>query len=63
MTLWIVLLPFIAALFPIILQKQLRTILTGWFVLPIPVIASIFFMSKLSSLGQTLFEKITGCHV
>ena len=57
MTLWIVLLPFIAALFPIILQKQLRTIHTGWFVLPIPVIASIFFISKLSSLGQTLFEK------
>lgn len=56
MTLWIVLLPFIAALFPIILQKQLSRIHTGWFVLPIPVIAAIFFISKLSSLDQTMYE-------
>ncbi|WP_414043642.1 Na+/H+ antiporter subunit A [Macrococcus sp. EM39E] len=54
--LWIVLLPFIAACFPIVLEKKINRIHTGWFVLIVPVIASLFFISKLSSLDQTLIE-------
>lgn len=55
MMLWVVLLPFIAACFPIILNKKTR-IHTGWFVLAVPVLTSIYFISKLQSLGTTMIE-------
>ncbi|MCU7556389.1 Na+/H+ antiporter subunit A [Macrococcus capreoli] len=56
MILWIVLLPFIAALLPVVIQKQFSKIHTGWFVLPVPVIASLFFISKLSNINPPFFE-------
>ncbi|MCE4955771.1 Na+/H+ antiporter subunit A [Macrococcoides caseolyticum] len=56
MILWIVLLPFIAALLPVLLQKQFK-LHTGWFVLPVPLIASIYFLSRLTSLQPNTIER------
>ncbi|WP_414054090.1 Na+/H+ antiporter subunit A [Macrococcus equi] len=56
MLLWIVLLPFIAAFFPVLIQKYFSKVHTGWFVLPVPVIASIFFISKLKAIQHAIFE-------
>ncbi|WP_414055958.1 Na+/H+ antiporter subunit A [Macrococcus equi] len=56
MLLWIVLLPFIAAFFPVLIQKYFSKVHTGWFVLPVPVIASIVFFSKLKAIQHAIFE-------
>lgn len=49
MIIWIVLLPFIAALLPIVLHKRFRSIKTGWFILPVPLVAALYFISQLKN--------------
>ena len=55
---WGILLPFIASIFIPILYKAFKRIHTGWFVLPIPIILFLFFISTLPQIkrGEVIYQ-------